>query len=298
MSKTTKIIAALGVVAGLGVAALPAFTFAVDPTVNGDVQVVVEVSPAIAMKIEGNNDDATAGYSDTYQADTTITTGDDVTGKYEYDSTNHVYVATGDSTAAEGKTYYDKLAAPTIGTAKVASPSGATTLDGQDLVDQGYTIANSPAFAATASSSSWQLLPNSYVFGDRSAQSPANYFGSTITVYTNNTSGYALSVKDADDDTRLVHTGGTYNIPTSGEEVAAGQPRWNFDTTPAQDSSISALAHQAIPAASSTAVTISQTSGKTSSGSTTIVDYNVSTSPDQATGTYTDTIVYTATCNQ
>ena len=56
MSKTTKIIAALGVVAGLGVAALPAFTYATE-TVSGDVDLYVEVLPAIAMTIAGNNDD-------------------------------------------------------------------------------------------------------------------------------------------------------------------------------------------------------------------------------------------------
>ncbi|MBR0416071.1 hypothetical protein IJI64_02845 [Candidatus Saccharibacteria bacterium] len=55
MSKTTKIIAALGVVAGLGVAALPAFTYAADP-ITGNVDVIVEVEPAIAMTISGNND--------------------------------------------------------------------------------------------------------------------------------------------------------------------------------------------------------------------------------------------------
>lgn len=55
MSKTTKIIAALGVVAGLGVAALPAFTYA--ETVSGNADVYVELESAIAMTIVGNNDD-------------------------------------------------------------------------------------------------------------------------------------------------------------------------------------------------------------------------------------------------
>ena len=59
MSKTTKIIAALGVVAGLGVAALPAFTYAAQ--VSGNADVIVDVQSAIAMTIEGNNDTAT-GY--------------------------------------------------------------------------------------------------------------------------------------------------------------------------------------------------------------------------------------------
>ena len=54
MSKTTKIIAALGVVAGLGVAALPAFTYA--ESTSGNVDVYVDVRDAIAMTIVGNND--------------------------------------------------------------------------------------------------------------------------------------------------------------------------------------------------------------------------------------------------
>jgi len=60
MSKTTKIIAALGVVAGLGVAALPAFTYAT-ASVSGNADLYVKVDPAIAMTITGNNDDSTDG---------------------------------------------------------------------------------------------------------------------------------------------------------------------------------------------------------------------------------------------
>lgn len=56
MSKTTKVIAALGVVAGLGVAALPAFTYATQ-SVNGSADIYAQVDPAIAMSITGNNDD-------------------------------------------------------------------------------------------------------------------------------------------------------------------------------------------------------------------------------------------------
>ena len=54
MSKSTKIIAALGVVAGLGVAALPAFTYAA--STDGAVKLEVEVEPGIAMTIHSNGD--------------------------------------------------------------------------------------------------------------------------------------------------------------------------------------------------------------------------------------------------
>ncbi|MBR2659459.1 hypothetical protein IKD60_01730 [Candidatus Saccharibacteria bacterium] len=68
MSKSTKIIAALGVVAGLGVAALPAFTYAA--SVDGDAEVIVEVSPAISLAITGNNDEAT-GFGPFFESDPT-----------------------------------------------------------------------------------------------------------------------------------------------------------------------------------------------------------------------------------
>ncbi|MBQ6355387.1 hypothetical protein IJJ18_03195 [Candidatus Saccharibacteria bacterium] len=57
MSKTTKIIAALGVVAGIGVASLPLASYAEGETsVSGNVRLEVEISPAIAMRIHSNAD--------------------------------------------------------------------------------------------------------------------------------------------------------------------------------------------------------------------------------------------------
>lgn len=53
--KSTKIIAAAGVVAGLGVAALPAMTFAAE-TIKAGVNVKAIVNEAIAMTITGNDD--------------------------------------------------------------------------------------------------------------------------------------------------------------------------------------------------------------------------------------------------
>lgn len=51
----TKIIATLGVVAGLGLAAFPAFSYAAE--VSGDVQIDTAINPAIAMRIHSNADD-------------------------------------------------------------------------------------------------------------------------------------------------------------------------------------------------------------------------------------------------
>lgn len=57
MSKSKQIFAALGVVASLGVAAMPLTSYATDAAeVTGEAVVLVEVTPAISMTIEGNND--------------------------------------------------------------------------------------------------------------------------------------------------------------------------------------------------------------------------------------------------
>ena len=86
MSKTTKIIAALGVVAGLGVAALPAFTYATQQTVAGDVQLSVDVSEAIAMTIKGNEESTPA--VDVFNPDNASTI-DGHSGGTAYDSSKH-----------------------------------------------------------------------------------------------------------------------------------------------------------------------------------------------------------------
>ena len=71
--KSTKIIAAAGVVAGLGVAALPALTFA--ESVSGEVLLTASVTDAIAMEILGNGDGGTAGVNVFNPADATNING-------------------------------------------------------------------------------------------------------------------------------------------------------------------------------------------------------------------------------
>ena len=57
MTKSTKILAGLGAVAALGTAALPLASYAADAqSVTGNVDLYVEVLPAISMTIAGNND--------------------------------------------------------------------------------------------------------------------------------------------------------------------------------------------------------------------------------------------------
>lgn len=284
MSKSTKIIAALGVVAGLGVAALPAFTYAAQTpqSVDGNVELYVEVQPAIAMTITGNNDNSDHQAITSYQyAIVTNPTGDPSQSSYYERAADGTFALSEDTEVDSGKTYFTR-SADTTGV-DVFSPMSA----GNGVVD-----GHAEAFKVGPSSSYASLLPNSKVEGDAT-----NLFRSTITVYTNNNSGYTLNVIDSDATTALTHTNGTDNIQTGAGAVAAGTAKWNFDSTPGADSSYEAKTAQAMVATGETAIVINQTSTKTDNGSATIVDYNVSTSADQATGVYSDTIVYTATTN-
>ena len=232
MSKTTKIIAALGVVAGLGVAALPAFSYAVGPAVSGDVQLDVEVLPAIAMTISGNNDSGTHKQS-------------------------------GDTT--------------TFGAIDVFS-DGTNTAGSVD----GHTVA---ASTLTTSSSYTSILPNAKVDGDSS-----NGFGSTVTVYTNNSAGYTLAIKDADSTLDLTNENSD-TIP-AGATISAGTAAWAYQLQKSDGTNVADPAYAAITASD---VTIVTRNTETSGGSESFIGYGVSTASDQATGIYKDTIVYTAT---
>ena len=287
MSKSKTILAGLGVVAALGVAALPLASFA-EETVSGNVQLDVEVLPAISMTISGNNDGGTHS-GGTFTAVSEVEVGVTDVSTY-YELSGHTYALTEDSTAQDGKTYY-ALTTPTYGEINgVFAPAGAAS----HVVD-GYT--NGAAVDTDTSSSYTSLLPYDKVEGDRSALAsegtPVNNFGSTITVFTNNNSGYTLSVKDADANTDLTHVSGGFYIPATadGVVVAAGTAGWNYDVT---RSGLAALTAKAMTASN---VAIDTLSTKTSGGRITYVDYNVATAGDQATGIYTDTIVYTATTN-
>ena len=222
MTKSSKLIATLGVVAGLGVAALPLGSVFASESVSGDVDLYVEVLPAIAMTISGNNDD-----------------------------NDH---------AGSGN-----------GAVDVFAPAGAASSD----ID-GHTT---PASATTVASSSWMsILPNA-----------TGTMTSTVTVYTNNASGYALAVKDADSTTALTRDNtdgkGAASIPASAT-TTAGTAGWSIAG--------GSLAASAITAADQTVKT---TSAKTSGGDATTITYTVATDEDQATGIYSDTITYTATTN-
>lgn len=253
MDKQKYKITAFCALSALALAATPLFARAADNvSVSGDVQLDVEVSPAIAMTITGNNDDGSL-YNDgvtAYSSVDTFSPGDE------------------DFSIA------------------------GSTLDG-------HTI---PSTAVSGASSSFaRLFPSSLVEG-----SAANGFRSAITVYTNNSSGYTLSVKDSDSDTNLLHTNGTDYIPTTSSELSAGTAGWNYDVTKygsaasgvwtptATGTDAYTIENQAV---TSSDITIDTLTSKTSNGRITYVDYNVATAGDQTSGIYSDTLIYTATAD-
>lgn len=293
MSKTTKIIAALGVVAGLGVAALPAFSFATGPAITGDVEVQVEVPAAIAMTITGNNDHSDSSTTaDDHDAATFVVvadpTGHNPAEDGYYTLSGHVYTAATESEPVVGTTYYQKI------TPSYAPVSNYNGLGIGDSVD-GYTATALPVLGT---SSSYALLyPGDIINGNLDPESQDyNGFGSTITVYTNYNSGYILSVQDKDANNDLTHEDGTFYIPSNSSIAAGTAAGWNIDVTRVGLEPITA-AEVPVNDGTATALTIDTTNTKTQGGRVAKVEYNVATASDQASGKYADVIVYTATAN-
>jgi hypothetical protein len=129
----------------------------------------------------------------------------------------------------------------------------------------------------------------------------------TVTVSTNKTNGYNLTLADADATTSLVSGGntitahsGTFAAPTAltngkwGYAVAAAG---GFDATYTTETNAgsSATLWAGVPATGS-AQTLKTTSS-TASGDTTTVWYAAKANSSQPNGVYSDTVTYTATTN-
>ncbi len=299
MSKSTKIIAALGVVAGLGVAALPMATYAdyTPQSVTGDVDVIVEIPEAIAMTIVGNNDGASdygTAFSATVVADPTGNPSEE--GWYEI--VNNAYVLSEDTTVDAGKTYYE--IAGRYQSVDNFSPATGTpsTVDGHAR----------PAVLKPGVSSSYASLTQNAVVdsSDTSASAADQAFKSTIKVYTNAAKGYNLTIAptaSGANATALVNQddGGVATIPT-GTNITAGVSNWAYkvglaaktatqnngtNTAPASVGNWTALANAA--------TNIDTINAPTSDGRETTVYYGVSTATDQAAGVYKVSLTYTAT---
>lgn len=126
----------------------------------------------------------------------------------------------------------------------------------------------------------------------------------TVTVSTNNSTGYVLTLANADTNRSLVsgtntiaaHTG-TPTVPSALANntwgyAIAGAP---FNTTYAAESSNSASTSLWAGVPASTAPVILKTTSGVASGDQTTVWYGVRVNSTQPTGVYTDTVTYSAT---
>lgn len=130
----------------------------------------------------------------------------------------------------------------------------------------------------------------------------------TVTVATNNTAGYNLTLEDVDADTDLVNGVNTIDAHTGtqGSPTTLGNNTWGYRVdgvggfgagpTAAESNQANLTGSWAgVPAGGSPA-TIKNTSSPTA-GDVTAVWYGVKADTGKPDGTYTDTVLYTATAN-
>jgi hypothetical protein len=128
----------------------------------------------------------------------------------------------------------------------------------------------------------------------------------TVTVSTNKTNGYNLTLADADASANLVSGGnnitphtGTFAAPTAltngtwGYAIAGGA--FDASYTAETNATTSTTKWAGVPVTGSP-VTL-KTTGSTASGDTTTVWYAAKANSSQPNGTYSDTVTYTATTN-
>lgn len=135
----------------------------------------------------------------------------------------------------------------------------------------------------------------------------------TVTVSTNKTNGYTLTMKDADTSANLVSgannitpfastttpgalTNGTWGWAVASGTAGVGISGFDASYSAESDNVSSTSKWVGVPLSSGSASTIKSTSS-TASGDTTTVWYAARVNASQPTGTYTDTVTYTATTN-
>lgn len=130
----------------------------------------------------------------------------------------------------------------------------------------------------------------------------------TLTVSTNNTLGYTLQIADSDATTTLVSGSDTIDASsgTQASPVAQSVNTWGYrvdgvggfgagPTSGQNSGAISSLTFAGMPANSSPNTI--KTTASTASNDTTTVWYGVAADTTQPTGTYSDSVTYTATAN-
>lgn len=128
----------------------------------------------------------------------------------------------------------------------------------------------------------------------------------TVTVSTNNSGGYNLSIKDSDSDTDLqdgsnaiAATSGTAAAPTALTAGTWGyrvDGRAGFGAGPTSTLSSGALGSVTYAGVTASDVQVKSTSA-TASNDATDFWYSVAVNTSQPTGTYTDEVTYTAVVN-
>ncbi len=135
----------------------------------------------------------------------------------------------------------------------------------------------------------------------------------TVSVSTNKTNGYTLTMKDADTSANLVSgsdnitpfgstttpgalTNGTWGWAVASGTTGVGISGFDASYSTESDNASSASKWVGVPLSSGSASTIKSTS-TTASGDATTVWYAARVNTSQPTGTYTDTVTYTATTN-
>ena len=182
----------------------------------------------------------------------------------------------------------------TLGTSAVVSAATAST-----------TVSSNVAAAISLLTTSGTVNVNVVPTGP-GAQTIAS---DTVTVSTSDTSGYTLNLAETGGSSNLVS--GSDTIPASsgsqGTPVAMSANTWGyrvdslggFGAGPTSSQSSTAISGSikfaAVPATGSPN-TIKTTSG-TATNDTTTVWYGVAANTSQATGTYTNSVTYTATAN-
>lgn len=154
-----------------------------------------------------------------------------------------------------------------------ALPVGAFAVSTQDVTVK-VNIDSSISLGVDQNTTQVTMAPN---------QADSSSLKTKLTVSTNNAAGYKLEVKDKDADTSL--KSGTNTIPAAAA-VSAGTAAWNvkggdkvFQSGAAITAADQLVTESSAPAASAQ----------------TDMTYGVSTSSNQASGTYQDVITYTAT---
>ena len=232
MSKSTKIIAALGVVAGLGVAALPLSSYATDGTVSGNVTISATITDSIAMRIKSNSDSGNENAESGY-------------GVVQYNPGS--MQNSGDPTATTG---------PSLASVSLA-----------------------------ANTYSYDTL-----YSDIEVRSNTGYFKVTLqdADTTNTLDGASASIP-------AVSTESAGNDPTPSGTLNQYTAGWGYHVGAVAEQDAASTVWSAVPTtAASSADTIVEHTASNWGGTATRVVYGVATG-QTATGTYTDTVVYTAT---